>query len=587
MKAALLFGLASLPLVLFAREARAELLFEDQGTSKLGTQPCGGSGCWTNYARMTDVDGDGDLDLVAVNCGGFFSNPSPQLLTIYTNDGAGNFTDSSTLLGSFVGSVRQVAFGDIDNDGDLDVYAPAAGQDQADALFVANGGTFANEAGTRLPAGLSSDAGATRFGDFDNDGDLDLIVANGYINDNAAPAALYYNDGTGVFTPAPAGAVPTAKNGVNPDDIDLADVDGDFDLDVYINMHSGQNSLWLNDGDGTFTDASASLPPLGAGSGFHYGPVFCDVDNDGDRDLLIDNTGGNYTEQLLINGGTGNFTDQTGKITGNNGADDNLVSCVDYDGDGDFDIVVGSLSSSSERAFTNDGAGNFTSNPGAFTAVNDPTLWMEFGDLNGDGRVDAFSAQGEGNPQLERVYFGNASVAVDTTAPQIVAIDMTTVASDNVVRFAVRDNAVTDEGPRLRRAYVTVDATEVPARYMGGDLYRAVLPPSAAMFTVCAEDQAGNAGCGEPIQTTTSSSASTTGPGPGVTTGAMTVTAGPGTGSGSGGSGGSGGADGGEGDGGCDCTAAGSSGRSASALFGLAAAVLAAGRIRRRRSTQE
>ena len=68
-------------------------LFEDQGDDGL-PQGCG-NGCWTNYARMTDYDGDGDLDLVAVNCGGFFANPTAQPLIFWKNSGGGQFTDDS------------------------------------------------------------------------------------------------------------------------------------------------------------------------------------------------------------------------------------------------------------------------------------------------------------------------------------------------------------------------------------------------------------------------------------------------------------------------------------------------------------
>ncbi len=581
MKTTLLVGLGALSVFAFAREARADLLFEDQGTQKLGTQPCGGGGCWTNYARIVDFDGDGNLDLVAVNCGGFFSNPTPQPLVLYSGDGAGSFADASAAIGNFQGGVRQVAFGDIDGDGDLDLYVPAAGQEQADALFVRDGGAFTNEAAARLPAGLSSDAGAARFGDFDNDGDLDIFVANGYLNDAANPALLYYNDGSGVFTAAPPGAVPTAKSGVNPDDVDLADFDGDFDLDVYINMHSGQNSLWLNNGDGTFTDASAGLPALGAGSNFHYGPAVCDIDNDGDRDILIDNTGGGYLEQVLINDGNGSFTDETSRISGNvSGADDNIVSCIDFDGDGDFDISVGALqfgSSGTERVFANDGAGNFTPVAMAFSSVADPTLWMEFGDLNGDGRLDAFTAQGEANPELERVYFGNMAVAIDTVPPQIVAQDLT----NGVVRFAVRDNAVTDEGPRLRRAFLLVDGQEVRATHMGGDLYRAPVAPGAT-FTVCAEDWAGNlpAECGGG-PSTTSSAAST-----GATSGSGAVTSGAGTSTGAGAGSGAGGADGDGGDDGCGCALPGSTTSGGMAGLAIGGVVVFGVRFaRRRRST--
>lgn len=577
-RAAVLLALSTTSLA--PATARAELLFEDQGAGKLGTQPCNGQGCWTNYARIVKVDVDQHLDLVAVNCGGFFSNPTAQPLTVWINDGSGNFTSGSSLLGDFVGAVRQVAFGDVDNDGDTDVYVPAAGGAQPDALFIQQPGmTFADEAAARLPAGLSSDAGAARFGDLDNDGDLDLLVAIGYIDDNAQPARLYLNDGAGVFTEAAAGALPTAKNGVNPDDIDLADVDGDFDLDVYINMHNGDNLLWINSGSATFTDASASLPPLSNDANFHYGPVLCDVDGDGDRDLFIDNTADGYTEQLLINDGNGGFTDQTAqRITGNVvGADDNIVACLDYDGDGDFDFAVGALSPGLERVFQNDGEGNFTVVQGAFNGQQDPTLWMDFGDLNSDGRLDAFTAQGEGNPQLERVYFGNASVAVDTRPPVIRAEQVTLSASaETVVRFAVTDNVVTDDGPHLWAAWVQVGGQNVAgASYMGGDLYRVVIPPTnETSFTLCATDRAGN-----------------------TTPGCMGQGGGGGGGGGGAGQGGGGSGQGGTGatgsggsnpppldagdEGGCGCGMPGSSPAGAGTLA-LALGLLAASRRRRR-----
>lgn len=577
------FGVTLAALAALPAEARAELLFEDQGADKLGTQPCNGSGCWTNYARVTDVEGDGDLDLVGVNCGGFFSNPTPQPLAIWLNDGAGTFSDGSSLLGNFTGAVRQVAFGDVDGDGDVDVYVPAAGAEQADALFIQEpAGTFADQAATLLPPGLSSDAGAARFGDVDNDGDLDLLVANGYLNDNADPASLYLNDGTGRFEES-AGAVPTAKNGVNPDDIDLADVDGDLDLDVYINLHNGENLLWINDGAGVFEDASATLPPLSNDAQYHYGPAFCDVDGDGDRDLFIDNTADGYTEQLLINDGVGNFTDETAqRITGNIGGDDNLVACLDYDGDGDFDFSVGALGPGVERLFQNDGTGHFTAVQGAFNGQQDPTLWMEFGDLNGDGRLDAFTAQGEGNPQLERVYFGNATVAADARPPAITAKEQVTLSSsaETPVRFAVSDNAVTDEGPRLRRAWIMVGGQEVDARFVGGDIYRAVVPAtSETTFTVCATDWAGNTteGC--------SSSGGTGGGGQGGggQGGSGTGTGGGGTGTGGAGQGGdAGGPDVGD-DEGCGCSVPGDAGRAGQAIAGLALAAALAWRRRRAR----
>ena len=569
-------------IVSLGRTARADLTFVDQGPDELGQSNT--TDYWTNYLRVTDFNGDGSLDIVAVNCSGFFSNPAGQPQAFWANDGQGNFTPSSAI--DFNGAVRQMAFGDVDNDGDLDVYVPAAGTEQGDAIFIQNAGAFANEAALRLPSGLSSDAGATRLGDLDNDGDLDIVVANGYIGDNSPPGALYLNDGTGVF--AVGGSVPTAKAGVNPDDVDLLDADGDFDLDIYINFHSGQNSLWLNDGAATFTDASSNLPPLGSGSQFHYGPAVCDVDGDGDRDILIDNTGGGYTEQLLINDGAGNFTDETSaRITGNSGADDNLVACLDFDGDGDLDFVVGSLSSESERLFQNDGTGKFAPVANAFSPTGDPTLWLEVGDLNGDGRLDAVTGQGEGQPERERVYIGNDLTPVDVLPPRTLPEGVTLSASaDTVVRFAVQDNAVTDEGARLRRAFVLVGGRQIPARYMGGDLYRAVVPATPeTSFVACAEDWQGNiaAECGGSASNS-SSSTGAGGAGGGEGGGAPSGSASGGNGSGAGATSGAGGSgsDGDSGDdGGCGCRLVGGSVRghtSALALFAVGVLALGLGR---------
>ncbi|HTJ83649.1 MAG TPA: VCBS repeat-containing protein [Polyangiaceae bacterium] len=544
-------------------------VFADQGNSKLGTQPCGGAGCWTNYARVTDYDGDGDLDLVAVNSQGFFAPPSSaQPLVFYKNDGAGNFTLSSADFGNFSGAVRQVAFGDFDGDGDLDVYVPAAAAYQPDAIFIKGPSGFTDEAASRLPAGASSDAGFARAGDFDDDGDLDLLVGDGYSNSGAVPAHLYLNDGTGKFTEAASGTIPTAKNGgVNPDDVDLTDVDGDFDVDIYINLHNGQNLLWKNDGTGKFTDASSGLASLNV-SANHYGPVLCDIDGDGDRDLMIDNVAAGYEEQVLVNDGTGLFTDETTeRVSGNSGEDDNLVVCADYDGDGDFDMIIGALSSQ-ERLFQNDGTGHFTFVANGFDGTNDPTLWMELGDLNGDGRLDAFTAQGESSPSTERVYFGTASVAVDVLPPKIIAVEEVTLEQGAIIHFAVSDSAVTDEGPRLKRAYLKLGTQEVPATFMGGDLYRAVVPAtSETNYQVCAVDLEGNEACKAAGTTTTTTGSGGGGQGGSGQGGAqISDTAAVGTG------GGGGSGDGGGSSDGCGCSVP---GEDRSATYGVWAVALA------------
>jgi hypothetical protein len=489
--------------LVFSLPALASAQIADLVPDALDPQACGGAGCWTNHLRVTDVDGDGDLDIVLVNYADFFGgNNSPQPLVIYANDGVGSFTNvSSTAVGNFMGNVRQIAIGDVNGDGAPDLYAPS-GTGGPHVLFMNSGsGVFTDEASTRLPAAYPR-AAAARMGDVDSDGDLDIFVADGYATNGPPFGHVYLNDGTGVFSEA-AGAVPNTFAGEDIDDVEFVDVDRDFDLDLIVNPHSGAAAVWINDGSGAFSPGGSIAPP--AASNFHYNVAPCDVDGDGDVDLWIDNAGASYTEQLLINDGNGSFSDETAqRVSGNPGADDNGVVCVDVDHDGDFDAVVLSLGTA-ERLLENDGVGNFTLVAGEFPPPTDCTLWGEFGDLNGDGRLDLVTGQGECSSSDE-VYLGNGSMPVDTTPPKIILVEEVggvQPGATPVVRFAVSDSTVTDEGPRLSRAYALIGPGNPPldldARFMGGDLFRVQLPAadSAITFQVCAEDLEGNTSCSE------------------------------------------------------------------------------------------
>jgi MYXO-CTERM domain-containing protein len=472
----------------------------------LDPQACGGQGCWTNHMRLTDTDGDGDLDILLANYPDFFGGTNDtEPLVIYENDGTASFTNvSASALGNYAGSHHQVAVGDVDGDGTVEIFGPS-GSGSAYVLFMNDGaGVFTDEADVRLPGGPFPQGGAARMGDVDADGDLDIFCSDAYAGGGAPFGHLYVNDGLGMFDEA-AGAIPGSISGGSIDDSEFLDVDRDFDLDLFVNAHNGgTGALWLNDGTGTFAAGPSVSPP--GNSGNHYNAAPCDVDGDGDLDLWIDNIGGDYTEQLLINDGDGNLTDETvTRVTGNPGTDDNGVICADIDDDGDFDGVVISLGTA-ERYLQNDGGGNFTYVAGAFPAPTNCSLWGEFGDLDGDGRIDLVTSQGECSSSDE-LYLANDGVPPDASPPRIIAVEnpgMVTAGVEPAVRFAVSDRTVTDEGPQLDRAFAVVDpdgaATPVDATFMGGDLFRVVLPASdggTVTFRACAEDRNGNLACSE------------------------------------------------------------------------------------------
>lgn len=587
--------------------ALAVPLFEE-ATENLGSpQPCDDAkeGCYSHYVLMADLDGDGDLDLAFANGGGYYVANGAAPMAVYLNDGEGVFQEvNATLFGGFTGRVRQVAVGDVDGDGDLDLLAPDSWAMQPDALFINDGQsppTFVDEGPTRLP--VSSRSAGARFGDLDDDGDLDLVLTDWGASppDSSGTARVYVNDGKGFFTEKP-NAVPQNTNviGTGPIDIDLFDADGDWDLDMVIASRKGESLLFTNDGTGYFLDANVLFPDQPGP--YVYGPDECDVDGDGDLDVWLDNGGPGLTEQLLINDGTGAFTDETAmRVSGNPGADDNEVQCVDIDGDGDFDAMIASLSNN-ERILENDGTGHFTLLPPTFPKVSDSTLGLDLGDVNGDGLIDAVTAQGENGNYLNRIYLGIAPQPADVRAPYFRKVQSFAgpVAPGQVaVHFAVSDASTTDSGPRLRDVSVEIvqvgSSAPVPARFMGGDLFRAVLDAkegATVTWRACATDWAGNAGCSQD-QTFTVEGGAASGS---TTAGAGGGGVGGGSPSGSAGDGGAGGgalsggeapqADGGDAgdDGGCGCVVVGL--RSATPVplaMAIAASALAAALRRRAR----
>jgi hypothetical protein len=478
-----------------------------EATERLGSpQPCADTqpGCYSSYVLLVDLDRDADLDIVFASGGGYYEPAEAEPMAVYLNDGKASFEESSaTVTGGFTGRLRQVTAGDIDGDGDVDLVAPEGYGLQPDAVLINDGKQpprFVDEGATRL--GTSSRAGATRLGDLDGDGDLDLVITDWGDTPPESPgtAHVYLNDGAGHFEEL-ARAVPqnTAMVGVGPIDVDLFDADGDFDLDLLLASRTGDSLLFENRGDARFDHRDVELAEQPGP--YVYGPDACDVDGDGDLDLWLDNGGTEgLAEQLLINDGHGLMVDETAvRVQGDAKADDNEVQCVDIDDDGDLDALVASLGDN-ERVLGNDGRGHFAALPGVFPTVGDATLGLDVGDLDGDGRLDAVSAQGETGSYLNRLYLGGLTQQPDSQPPRIRAIEQAPREAGGKLwlRFAVADRATSDVGPRLAEARVEVrGGPTVAARFVGGDLFLAELPIAGRTLEarVCAVDMSGLETC--------------------------------------------------------------------------------------------
>ncbi len=251
-----------------------------------------------NHVETGDLDRDGWPDAVLA---------LDADLVVWMNDGTGGFLDqSATRIAHPGGPVGALELGDVDADGDLDLVVAGGHDDFADVrdrLFLNDGaGVFALDASGKLPAG---EGGTSRFelGDVDSDGDLDLAVANGPENHLGQPGGidqLYRNAGDGTFVAdgafaAAAWNVPTAPTTA----LRFGDVDSDGDLDLFVcktdtaglvNDIGEPNLLLLNDGTGAFTDATAtSVLPLSRADNTEDA-VFADIDGDGDLDLVVANS---------------------------------------------------------------------------------------------------------------------------------------------------------------------------------------------------------------------------------------------------------------------------------------------------------
>ncbi len=234
------------------------------------------------------------------------------------------------------------------------------------------------------------------FFDFDNDGYLDLYLLN---NGNNKVNTLYHNNGDGTFLDVTAlSGVGDAGEGMG---VDAADYDNDGFMDFYVTNY-GANVLYHNNGDGTFenvTDLAGVGDTLNGAN-----PLFIDVDADGDLDLYVGNYSGN-SDVMYQNNGDGTFTDVT-DVAGIGGARSTMgLAYFDFDFDGDLDIYA-AMDFRNDFLFENDGKGVFTNLiPDTATTglgVKKYTMSPALGDFDNDGDFDIYTTTAYSSNALYR-----------------------------------------------------------------------------------------------------------------------------------------------------------------------------------------
>ncbi len=294
------------------------------------------TGVYASSAAWGDYDNDGYIDILLTGN----TSSDNRVTLIYRNNGNNTFTELSSVLlpGVSDGSVTWV---DYDNDGDLDIFLTGnTGTSTISKLFRNDRNNVFSEQTAIQITGVSSSSAA--WGDYDNDGNLDLILSGRRWNGQGM-TKIYRNSGSGTFIEQTDIILPWIFLG----SVSWGDYDNDGDLDILLAGVSTTviSKIFRNDGNNFFQElSSVSLPAIYEGSA-----VWADYDNDGDLDILISGkTGPKIISKIYQNVGNDTFTEQGSIVLP--GIYSNSLTWADYDNDGDLDILLAGYSGSNRIA---------------------------------------------------------------------------------------------------------------------------------------------------------------------------------------------------------------------------------------------
>ncbi|MCD6543039.1 MAG: VCBS repeat-containing protein, partial [Flavobacteriaceae bacterium] len=353
---------------------------------------------------VADFDQDGLPDIFT--CGLFESNH------LYINQGNNQFIDKSSLKGLIKNKGESdlhlgACAGDLDNDGDLDLYITSLNGKNKIFQNMGKRG-FIDYSSISRGIGETHDRTNTSiFGDVDNDGDLDIFITNEYSTNR-----LYLNNGVGIFKEITKTAGLTTNNGGMG--CSFGDIDGDGDLDLFVSNWSKKNLLYKNllveTGKLSFENITNKSGVEGNDFDKSNGVVFNDIDNDGDLDLLVTNR--KTSNMLYINNGKGVFIDQTVPLIGKDSLKSYGVVIADFNGDLQKDIYISNVGS---NTFYLNNQNKFELQTGKYgVKIDGYSTGSAVGDFDNDGDLDIYVANyiGEGSVLLTNKLNNNKFVKI-------------------------------------------------------------------------------------------------------------------------------------------------------------------------------
>ena len=370
----------------------AQISFTQTGLDRGLSLPraCHGSGFF-------DFNGDGWEDVFIVhNVSHSPMGPQPHVLA--KNLGNGYFRDIADSAGvtGYDVSAQGFTAADYDNDGDIDLLI---GKGNVYPTLYRNNGnqTFSDRT---IQAGLQTYNSGRNVGfwDYDNDGWLDALIVGDDRNDPLIRGVgLYRNNHDGTFTlRTDQAGLEHPRDGSDMHGWAIADFDNDGDQDIYFSNNVTKSRMYRNEGDGTFTQISGeSGLPFTDG---YRGATPIDYNNDGWFDLFIRGPGDNVS--LYRNNKDNTFTDVSNSAFSNRYMNNDLspyhaaLNPVDFDNDGYIDVLC--MKGPDSKLFRNNGNGTFSNViNSAFDVLDEVRGWtMPMADYNDDGYVDIFMARG-------------------------------------------------------------------------------------------------------------------------------------------------------------------------------------------------